>query len=276
MINYLQIKDKGLWLHSYADVPLSRKGIILESMFPSDVSAKQKKEPTESGAPSSDQPGLESDIPVDFERLNRNIDESLPLERCMRIVPHDQNSGAFFIAVLKKLAPLQGMFFSITSYKNSDSKFPLLSVIPGNSVHQKKSAEDKTRADREKDQSKQVQIVNETSNGDSCNCKNNSDEREQGNMAKSKPQMQGKWRGVDPVVIFEDRDVINSIRSFYGIEDSFPLEGHLVTRNNDSSHVKRIYYVSKSVVDTVKMNFQADQALKITSLGLKIFVSFSV
>jgi multisite-specific tRNA:(cytosine-C5)-methyltransferase len=34
----------------------------------------------------------------------------LPLERCMRIVPHDQNSGAFFIAVLQKLSPLPGEF----------------------------------------------------------------------------------------------------------------------------------------------------------------------
>lgn len=31
-----------------------------------------------------------------------------PLRNCMRIVPHDQNSGAFFIAVLQKLAPLHG------------------------------------------------------------------------------------------------------------------------------------------------------------------------
>ncbi|KAF6144645.1 hypothetical protein GIB67_006137 [Kingdonia uniflora] len=31
---------------------------------------------------------------------------SLPLERCMRIVPHDQGSGAFFVAVLKKLFDL--------------------------------------------------------------------------------------------------------------------------------------------------------------------------
>lgn len=31
-----------------------------------------------------------------------------PLHRCMRIVPHDQNSGAFFIAVLHKLSPLNG------------------------------------------------------------------------------------------------------------------------------------------------------------------------
>lgn len=30
----------------------------------------------------------------------------LPIERCMRILPHDQNGGAFFIAVFQKLAPL--------------------------------------------------------------------------------------------------------------------------------------------------------------------------
>lgn len=33
---------------------------------------------------------------------------SFPLERCMRILPHDQNSGAFFIAVLRKKCHLPG------------------------------------------------------------------------------------------------------------------------------------------------------------------------
>jgi len=36
-----------------------------------------------------------------------------PLERCMRILPHDQNTGAFFIAVLQKVFPLQGNSFSL-------------------------------------------------------------------------------------------------------------------------------------------------------------------
>jgi hypothetical protein len=31
-----------------------------------------------------------------------------PLDCCMKIVPHDQNSGACFIAVLHKLSPLNG------------------------------------------------------------------------------------------------------------------------------------------------------------------------
>jgi multisite-specific tRNA:(cytosine-C5)-methyltransferase len=43
----------------------------------------------------------------------RTEHSSLPLHHCMRIVPHDQNSGGFFIAVLHKLSPLNGIFSSI-------------------------------------------------------------------------------------------------------------------------------------------------------------------
>ena len=42
-----------------------------------------------------------------------------PLERCMRIVPHDQNTGAFFIAVLQKVSPLPGNFLYYLSYSLS-------------------------------------------------------------------------------------------------------------------------------------------------------------
>lgn len=47
-----------------------------------------------------------------YKKLNstpmRTEHSDYPLHRCMRIVPHDQNSGAFFIAVLHKLSPLNG------------------------------------------------------------------------------------------------------------------------------------------------------------------------
>ncbi|XP_021804138.1 tRNA (cytosine(34)-C(5))-methyltransferase-like, partial [Prunus avium] len=88
---------------------------------------------------------------------------------------------------------------------------------------------------------------------------------------KRKLQTQGKWRGVDPVVFFKDEATINSIKTFYGIDESFPFNGHLVTRNSDANHVKRIYYVSKSVKDVLELNFSVGQQLKITSIGLKMF-----
>ena len=46
----------------------------------------------------------------------RTEHSSLPLHRCMRIIPHDQNSGAFFIAVLQKLSPLNGIFHPSIPY----------------------------------------------------------------------------------------------------------------------------------------------------------------
>lgn len=90
---------------------------------------------------------------------------------------------------------------------------------------------------------------------------------------KRKLQIQGKWRGIDPVFFFKDEAIIKSIKAFYGIDEQFPFDGHLVTRNNDTSHVKRIYYVSKSVKDLLELNFSVGQQLKITSVGMKIFVS---
>lgn len=96
-----------------------------------------------------------------------------------------------------------------------------------------------------------------------------------GQPEKQKCQSQGKWRGVDPVIFFDDDATVSSIRNFYGISNAFPFDGHLVTRNSDLHRVKRIYYVSKSVSDILRLNFQVGQQLKITSLGLKIFVSCS-
>lgn len=93
--------------------------------------------------------------------------------------------------------------------------------------------------------------------------------------SKRKLQIQGKWRGVDPVVFFNDEVVINSIKEFYGISEQFPFDGHLVTRNSDTSHVKRIYYISKSVKNVLQLNFSVGQQLKVTSVGLKIFVSIT-
>jgi multisite-specific tRNA:(cytosine-C5)-methyltransferase len=50
----------------------------------------------------------------DVEAVDNPVFESaeevseFPLEHCMRIMPHDQNTGAFFIAVLQKVSPLPG------------------------------------------------------------------------------------------------------------------------------------------------------------------------
>ena len=114
----MQVRDKGTWFASYKDVPKYRRSVIVPSMFPSgrcyvestennqDVELGEKHE---NGGDGNSEEGIQqSEDPV---ALADGLDEEVsnfPLERCMRIMPHDQNSGAFFIAVFHKLSPLPG------------------------------------------------------------------------------------------------------------------------------------------------------------------------
>lgn len=63
------IKKRG-WFSSFDEVPLRRRIRIVKSLFPP------------------------SETELDSRRFN--------LERCMRLVPHDQDTGAFFVAVFHK------------------------------------------------------------------------------------------------------------------------------------------------------------------------------
>lgn len=337
-----KVRDRGLWLASYKNVPKYRRSVITPSMFPSDESCNEggisgdgmlensMALDTEVGAenisgpatqPPSDKehersgdslehlenPGDDCKVAGQIEEISNesastegteddcNVKVSrFPLERCMRIVPHDQNSGAFFIAVLQKVSSLPEYHKnqSINSVQNipanicgsiKEEKQP--EMTPSEDVsHGQQSivAEGASDASLMDDPLLAKEVYCSTAASIDTGLEDieekevkecdNGEKRQAGPKGtRGKLLTQGKWKGVDPVVFFKDEATINSIRSFYGISDSFPLDDHLVTRNDDANHVKRIYYISKSVRDTLHLNFQAGQRLKITSLGLKIF-----
>lgn len=81
--------DREGWYTSYKHVPKSQRDGVLKSMFPSGKSDKDSYE--EMTCVSSEEEVCD-----------------LPLERCVRILPHDQNTGGFFIAVLDKVSSLPG------------------------------------------------------------------------------------------------------------------------------------------------------------------------
>ncbi|XP_058087072.1 uncharacterized protein LOC131234303 isoform X2 [Magnolia sinica] len=324
-----KVRDKGLWLTSYKDVPKYRRTGIVPSMFPSGESCVVEERVSDDLENEMGKPEIESETGnlTDLKGSHQNgsnhmtttdggetvielvqppnstaVQSSdtdckgevsvLPLEHCMRILPHDQNSGAFFIAVLHKLSPLQENPISKCSKKGtllpkklSDDiieDMPEISSSKDGPSQNLVSAEAASNADLLDKQtsimpmeiSLEVDANENTTKENKLEakaCENRESDLERPKGEKGKSQIQGKWRGVDPVVFFRDDTIINSIRNFYGVSESFPFDGHLVTRNSDVHHVKRIYYVSKSVRDALKLNFQVGQQLKITSLGLKIF-----
>ncbi|KAK4767029.1 hypothetical protein SAY86_014780 [Trapa natans] len=212
-----KVHDKNRWFSTFEDVPDYRRGGIVRSMFPyrsTKVALQQ----------------VGSHPTVNSDAVNKACE--LPLECCMRIMPHDQNGGAFFIAVFQKLARIP--------------------VINKKSVSQEEDLPSMQELPHLSEDTNLLEVIS-------------SEEKDK--VGERSP----KWKGVDPIVFLEDESIIDNIRSFYGIDDSFPLRGHLVTRNSDSNCGKRIYYTSKSVKDLLELNYQAGQQLKIPYVGLKMF-----
>uniref|UniRef100_A0A1J3KA89 tRNA (Cytosine(34)-C(5))-methyltransferase n=1 Tax=Noccaea caerulescens TaxID=107243 RepID=A0A1J3KA89_NOCCA len=224
-----KVHDRGGWYRSYKDVPNSQRDGVLKSMFPCGKSDK------------------------DYEDIASISSEEevcdLPLERCVRILPHDQNTGGFFIAVFHKVSPLPEIQEKLNQRRNRNSSGENAEEI----------------------------VVEEAADLDN-GLKESTNKEGVIELAQELDAIGGKrkaWKGLDPVVFLRDETVIDGIKTFYGIKDeSFPLYGHLVTRNSDTSSkgsVKRIYYVSSSVKHVLELNSAAEQKIKIASVGLKMF-----
>lgn len=54
---------------------------------------------------------------VDETMFASEASAGFPLERCMRVLPHHGDTGGFFIAVLRKTAPVGDLPFSTTNAK---------------------------------------------------------------------------------------------------------------------------------------------------------------
>ncbi|KAM0971199.1 hypothetical protein EV2_019659 [Malus domestica] len=297
-----KIHDKGRWLPSHKNVSKYRKNIIVPSMFPSGRSFTEPtdgndnmevEEKHENGGNGNFEDALQStDDPATVANEQEEEVSEFPLERCMRIVPHDQNGGAFFIAVFHKHSALpanQGKPNGLKEdlgTRNDEPQVELQNLGTEGTNGTVASLEDGTD-ETFLEAASEVELIKEELDGASLEldpsvtleedvseeAQEPVDEETDPKKAggKRKKQCQGKWRGVDPVVFFKDEATINSIKTFYGIDESFPFNDHLVTRNTDANHVKRIYYISKSVKDVLELNFSVGQQLKITSIGLKMF-----
>ncbi|GAB4848748.1 hypothetical protein Ancab_003475 [Ancistrocladus abbreviatus] len=297
-----KVRDKGSWLASYKYVPEHRKSAVTPSMFPSESSANSSDDSHEHVLEEMQEDGANLESVHGFQLTTSETKpasqvmevevSSLPLERCMRIVPHDQNTGAFFIAILQKRSPfpvVQEKIDSVCSHLHHRNGEPP-EALSGEVTKSENKSEicpedgaeelligptgDANSVDKEPHEDalddERCQLLEENGSEDQqADCSKVTDAKKAG--AKRKLQIQGRWRGVDPVILFKDETIINRIRTFYGIDGFFPLYGHLVTRNIDNNHVKRIYYISKAVKDVLELNFQIGQQLKIASVGLKMF-----
>ncbi|KAI7738003.1 hypothetical protein M8C21_011343 [Ambrosia artemisiifolia] len=312
-----KVRDKGVWLASHKDACKHGRSGIVPSMFPSgqahlETSADSNEKPTTiTGAEiiedeNSNNGDVAAAAAAAADVLVPEV-SSLPLARCMRFVPHDQNTGAFFVAVFHKISQLPVLQTKSNKHSreresDSDEKVKQedkedngmdvsneeataeAGVLDEDSDEKVKQGEDKDINGMHASNEEATAVAGvpvKESDEELLDCNpskklrvqspNKPKSRAEKANDKRKLQIQGKWFGVDPVVFFKDDAILTGIKEFYGIKETFPFDHHLITRNSDTNHVKRIYYISESVKNVVELNFQAGEQLKITSIGLKMF-----
>ncbi|CAH8436983.1 unnamed protein product [Schistosoma turkestanicum] len=203
---------KGVWFTSYDEVPTGQRNYIYPSLFP----------------PS-------------------NVAD-LHLERCKRVLPHDQNTGGFFIAVLEKIAPLPWM--------NATKRE--LSVNNNNNSNNNNNNNQTNQTDKEfesKDDLKPSFVAK-----------------------KSRIFHENGFTYIDSTL---DSNWL-TIRDYYKINDksAYPAESsstlfradNILSRSNGEGNRCRILYYTNSLIKNM-VSTNRERGVKIVNTGVRIFSS---
>jgi len=77
-----------------------------------------------------------------------------------------------------------------------------------------------------------------------------------------------RWRGIDPIVPFTDKEEIAAIRAAYGLGPACVMPDSLISRSTDA-RPKKLSYISPGCKLLLRMD--AKEQLKVTAGGLKMF-----
>lgn len=197
--------------------------------------------------------------------------EKLKLTNCMRLYPHLQNTGGFFVAVLEKKKDLPWQ-----KAKNSRN----MKYLPWEEDERIKKILDKVKM--EADSKIITETLKETENEDDKAVKikdaviettedvsdSNFNKTEVQNEETNSPRAKRIKRGViteDPYLFLTDDDEdLKSIRNFYGMSTNLPSCQLLVRSSTEKK--RHIYLVSKAVHKIMSSNSN----LKIINTGVRI------
>ncbi|KAJ6661334.1 hypothetical protein lerEdw1_014962 [Lerista edwardsae] len=214
----VMLKD-GQWFEDWKDVPSNRQTQIRPTMFPL----------------------------KDEEKL-----KALHLERCLRILPHHQNTGGFFVAVLIKKSPMP--------WNKRQPKFQH-KVLPEMGERAPVAAEQGSL------ETVEGHVAAEAKDGDSLIVE--SVESKKDGVCGPPPSKKMKLFGFkeDPFVFLsEDDPLFPPIQTFYALDPSFP-KMNLLTRTQEGKK-RQLYMVSKEIRNVLLNN---SEKLKVINTGIKVW-----
>ncbi|NXS26934.1 NSUN2 methyltransferase, partial [Pomatostomus ruficeps] len=217
----VMLKD-GQWFEEWKDVPSNRQTQIRPTMFPV----------------------------KDEEKL-----KAMNLERCLRILPHHQNTGGFFVAVLIKKSPMpwnkrQPKVHQKLPQRTGDTEVPAANSGNGSGC----IIEEPTLAENEESK--------KTQNSDA-------EQSKKEGVCGPPPSKKMKLFGFkeDPFVFLpEDDPLFLPIQKFYALDPSFP-KMNLLTRTQEGKK-RQLYMVSKELRNVLLNN---SEKMKVINTGIKVW-----
>lgn len=186
------------------------------------------------------------------------------LEHCIRILPQDMNTGGFFVALLRKVAPLN---------RRTRKRFEALQKdiegkcdIAENDADSKKTdaddnSEPKLKKARVEDSMVELSKKDVDLNG------NAKTHEEQSAKEKAKDNRKGKMTGYDDFIPVPE-DVFKPLKDFYGLDDESFEEGNYMIRSGGDGKV--LYFITRTIKSLLIDRGIQDKVTVITS-GLKGF-----
>ncbi|XP_053494239.1 RNA cytosine C(5)-methyltransferase NSUN2 [Ictalurus furcatus] len=208
---------EGQWYSDWSEVPTSRHTQIRPSMFP----------------------------PTDPDKL-----KSMQLERCMRILPHHQNTGGFFVAVLVKKAPMPW-----------NRRYPKL--------RNKEATSEDAQAEEGEAEVAAVAAAVAAAEGDAVLENAPEVESKKDGVCGPPPSKKMKLFGFkeDPFVFLtEDDPVFHPIQTFYNLSPDFP-KLNVLTRTHEGKK-RHLYMVSKELRNVLLNN---SERMKVINTGVKVW-----
>ncbi|CAL1544176.1 unnamed protein product [Lymnaea stagnalis] len=221
----------GEWIESAAEIPASMQTQYKHTIFP----------PTKEEA------------------------EKFHLERCLRILPHQQDSGGFFVAVLQKLGHLPGSREArLEAEQTANGIFVLFTVIEAKSFQSGKVLLFQRKANAD--------IPNTTTDKESSVATANSSEinlgeKRKGPASGEEPKKQ-KIHGFreDPFLFMDPNDAEwKPIRDFFGLSETCSVN-QLLFRSQTGR--RSLYFVTKAVREITIYN---DDHIRFINMGVKAF-----
>jgi multisite-specific tRNA:(cytosine-C5)-methyltransferase len=242
-----------------------------------------------------------------FPPIPKSPEERIPLERCIRVYPHLQDTGGFFIAIIEKLddikiAQVQNPENAAKAQRSqkdtemtTDSSIPTPkeNVVEADATKgetedvaaplKRKLEEAEEAAPLKKAKTEEISVAEATENGSAAeeevvlaadgSAANGADTQPATPKdARLKPENQSQNKEYFEYLKSDDPTIANIV-DFFGISDRFPRDRFMV-KNKEGLSLNKIYYTSEMAKAIISQN--KERGMKFIHCGVVMFVAHKI